>query len=100
MAYSPLGSGELVRHATLRQIGRARGVTAAQVALAWCVREPGIEAIPKSANVSSIEENRRAAELRLTSAELAEQDRISGTPCATAARGRLSGARRIRCPLC
>lgn len=72
MAYSPLGSGALAGHPVLKRIGDRRGATAAQIALAWCVRQAGMVAIPKSADSKRIEENLRAADLRLTEAELAE----------------------------
>jgi diketogulonate reductase-like aldo/keto reductase len=72
MAYSPLGSGALADHPLLRRIGERRSATAAQIALAWCVREPGVVAIPKSAEPRRIEENLRAGELRLNATELAE----------------------------
>lgn len=74
MAYSPLGSGVLADHPLLRRIGQRQRATAAQIALAWCVREPGVVAIPKSAEPRRIEENFRAVELRLSEAELAELD--------------------------
>jgi diketogulonate reductase-like aldo/keto reductase len=70
MAYSPLGRGSLARHAMLAQLGGERGVSAAQMALAWCLREPDVIAIPKSADPARIEENLAAANLRLSPAEL------------------------------
>ena len=80
MAYSPLGRGSLVRHPLLVQLGRARGVSAAQVALAWCLREPDVIAIPKSVDPARIEENLAAAQLRLTAAELAQIDQAFPPP--------------------
>jgi diketogulonate reductase-like aldo/keto reductase len=80
MAYSPLGRGSLVRHPLLVQLGRARGVSAAQIALAWCLREPDVIAIPKSVDPTRIEENLAAAQLRLTAAELAQIDQAFPPP--------------------
>ena len=74
MAYSPLRQGSLSQHSLLMQIGRERGVSAAQIALAWCLRDPDIVAIVKSANPKRIEENLRAAELRLSPEELRQID--------------------------
>ena len=74
MAYSPLGRGSLARAPLLQQIGRERGVSAARVALAWCLREPDVVAIPKSVDLVRIEDNLRAAELRLSLAELQRID--------------------------
>jgi diketogulonate reductase-like aldo/keto reductase len=74
MAYSPLGQGAVTEHALLQQIGHQRGVSAAQVALAWCVRESDVVAIPKSSDPRRIEDNFAAAQIRLTAQELAQID--------------------------
>jgi len=74
MAYSPLGQGALSEHRLLKELGRQRGVSAAQIALAWCIREPDIVAIPKSSDPKRIEENFSAAQLRLSAAELQQID--------------------------
>jgi diketogulonate reductase-like aldo/keto reductase len=80
MAYSPLGQGALARHPVLRRIGLERAVSAAQIALAWAVREPDVVAIPKSVEPQRIEENLRAGELRLSAAELAQIDAAFPAP--------------------
>lgn len=80
MAYSPLGEGRLVEHPVLKNLGEQRGVSAAQMALAWCVRQPGVVAIPKSAQPERIEQNLRAAQIRLTAAELQQIDRAFPPP--------------------
>ena len=80
MAYSPLQSGELADHPTLTKIGRDRGASAAQVALAWCVRDPDVVAIPKSVVPQRIEQNLAAAGLQLTASELAQIDRAFPPP--------------------
>jgi diketogulonate reductase-like aldo/keto reductase len=80
MAYSPLGRGSLTRHPLLVQLGRERGVSAAQIALAWCLREPDVIAIPKSVHPTRIEDNLRAAELRLTGADLRRIDEAFPAP--------------------
>jgi diketogulonate reductase-like aldo/keto reductase len=80
MAYSPLGRGELARHPLLVEMGRARDASAAQLALAWCLRQPDVVAIPKSTHAQRIDENLRAAELALTPAELAALDRAFPPP--------------------
>jgi len=74
MAYSPLGQGALAHHPVLERIARARAVSAAQIALAWTVREPDVIAIPKSVQPQRIEQNLQAAQLQLDPAELAELD--------------------------
>jgi len=75
MAYSPLGRGALTRHPALQQIALDRGATAAQVALAWCLRLPDVVAIPKSSHSERIDENWRAQQLHLRAEELAQLDR-------------------------
>jgi len=80
MAYSPLGQGSLTTHPLLEQLGEQRGVSAAQIALAWCVRAPDVVAIPKSVDPARIEDNFKAAQLRLSSAELQQIDRIFAPP--------------------
>ena len=74
MAYSPLGRGSMTQHPLLAQLGRERGVSAAQIALAWCVREPDVVATPKSTNLLHLEQNLRAADLRLSPGELKQID--------------------------
>ena len=74
MAYSPLGLGELAGHPVLAELGAARGLTAAQIALAWVVRHPDVAAIPKSLNPDRLQENLRAADVKLSVTELARID--------------------------
>jgi len=57
MAYSPLGGGDLARHKKLHELAASLGITGAQLALAWVIRQPNIVAIPKSVSKSKIEEN-------------------------------------------
>lgn len=80
MAYSPLGQGALADHPALNEIARARGLTAAQVALAWSIREADVVAIPKSVHPARITENLAAAQVTLSPAELATLDRAFPPP--------------------
>lgn len=80
MAYSPLGRGSLARHPLLTQLGRERDASAAQIALAWCLREPDVIAIPKSVEPERIEQNLRAQQLRLSAAELQQIDQAFPPP--------------------
>ncbi len=74
MAYSPLGqSGPLIQQAVLREVARRHDATAAQVALAWGLRRPGVISIPKAATPEHVRSNAAALDLRLTQADL---DRI------------------------
>lgn len=80
MAYSPVGQGgSLLRSAALKQIANRHGATPAQVALAWCMREP-VLAIPKAGTVEHVQENAEAAGLKLTEEDYAELDRAYPPP--------------------
>jgi len=80
MAYSPLGQGALANHPLLQQMARKRGLSAAQMALAWSIREPDVIAIPKSVNPQRLDENFAAAQVQLDAAELALLDRSFPPP--------------------
>ncbi len=57
-AYSPLARGEVFSdESVLEEIGRAKGKTAAQVALRWLVDQDNVSAIPKSTSREHIEAN-------------------------------------------
>ena len=80
MAYSPVGQGgKLLASAALRKVARKHGVSPAQVALAWCLREP-VVAIPKAGSIAHVEENAAAADLVLDEEDLAEIDRVFQAP--------------------
>jgi diketogulonate reductase-like aldo/keto reductase len=80
MAYSPLGQGDLARHPLLIRLGRERNLSAAQIALAWTLREPDVVAIPKSVQPQRIEQNLQAAQVRLSAAEIAQIDQAFPAP--------------------
>ena len=75
MAYSPLEQGGMKRSRALAEVGERHGVSAAQVALAWTVREDGIVSIPKAAEPAHVRENAAAAAVRLGAEDLAALDR-------------------------
>jgi diketogulonate reductase-like aldo/keto reductase len=70
MAYSPIDQGSLAADDTLARIGAARGLTAAQVALAWVLSQPGVVAIPKAVSPQHQQDNLAAAGVSLSEAEL------------------------------
>jgi diketogulonate reductase-like aldo/keto reductase len=84
MAYSPLGRGSLSRHPLLERLARARQVSAAQIAIAWSMRNPDLISIPKSSEVRRVEENWAARSLVLSDAECVELDRAFPPPHASA----------------
>jgi diketogulonate reductase-like aldo/keto reductase len=76
MAYSPVEQGRLLDHGKLSALASDLGVTAAQLALAWVLRKPGVIAIPKAATVQHVRENRAAADIALDTEVLARLDAI------------------------
>ncbi len=91
MAYSPVGQGDallrhpgdallrhpggsLLRHPTLQSIAAAHHATPAQIALAWALRHPHVAAIPKATQPQHVRENAEAADITLTTADLAALD--------------------------
>lgn len=74
MAYSPIDQGALRKEPVLAQIGARHDATAAQVALAWVMRQPDVIAIPKALSEAHQRENLAAAALQLDAADLAAID--------------------------
>ena len=69
-AYAPLAQGRAAIDKTLEAIGNKHGVSAAQVALAWLLGQPGVIAIPKAQRRES-----QLANLRAQDVQLDEDDR-------------------------
>lgn len=81
MAYSPVGQGgALLRHPTLVAVAARHGVTPAQVALAWAVRDPNVIAIPKAADPEHVRENAAAGGVTLGAEDLAQLDAAFAPP--------------------
>ncbi|GAB2474743.1 aldo/keto reductase [Luteococcus sediminum] len=83
MAYSPLEQARLFDAPgaeALTSIARRHEATAAQVALAWTIRDGNVLAIPKTADPARARENAAALELELTAEDLAELDRAFPAP--------------------
>ena len=80
MAYSPLDEGALLHHPALESAAARLGVSAAQLALAWVLRDPNVAAIPKAARPEHVRANRAAADLVLDAATLATLDRAFPPP--------------------
>jgi len=74
MAYCPIDQGALASDPTLVEIGGRLGVSAAQVALAWVLRQPDVIAIPKAGREQHLRENLAAAALALTDQDLRAVD--------------------------
>jgi diketogulonate reductase-like aldo/keto reductase len=80
MAYSPVEQGRLLRHAGLKALAAEKGVSAAQVALAWVLQKPGVVAIPKAATLAHVRQNRAALDLVLGADDLARLDALFPPP--------------------
>ena len=80
MAYSPIDQGQLAVDDALRTLADDRGVTPAQLALAWVLSQAGAMAIPKAVRETHLRENLAAAELVLSAAESTELDRRFPAP--------------------
>jgi diketogulonate reductase-like aldo/keto reductase len=80
MAYSPIEQGRLLGKRALSELARRRGVTPAQVALAWLLAREPVIAIPKAGQPAHVRENRAALDLVLAPEELAELDRAFPPP--------------------
>jgi diketogulonate reductase-like aldo/keto reductase len=74
MAYSPIDQGALAHNGVLARIGAARGLTAAQVALAWALRLPQVVAIPKAVSHEHLRDNLATADVSLSNDELQRID--------------------------
>ena len=68
-AWSPLGTGQLLKNETLRSIADAHGKSVAQVILHWCIRNEIIP-LPKSNNEGRIRENLQLDDFLLTEDEM------------------------------
>ncbi|MHA0337345.1 aldo/keto reductase [Sphingomonas aquatilis] len=82
MAYSPVEQGRLTSHPALDKVAAQIGGTAAQVALAWTLRHDGLIAIPKASSIAHVRENRAAADIVLSDADLATLDAAFPRPSA------------------
>lgn len=74
MAYSPVEQGRLLRNRTLQNIAKERGVTAAEVAIAWLLHQDNVIVIPKASTIAHVEQNRHALDIQLTTDDLSALD--------------------------
>jgi diketogulonate reductase-like aldo/keto reductase len=83
MAYCPIDQGSLAGDARIAALAQAHGLTAAQLALAWTLRDGGVIAIPKSAREAHLRDNLAAASAVLDGATRAALDRLFPPPHAS-----------------
>lgn len=80
MAYSPIEQGRMLSHPGLQGVAARHGATPAQVALAWLLRQYGLNVIPRAGTLEHVRENRGALDLHLTEQDLATLDRAFPPP--------------------
>lgn len=74
MAYSPIEQGRLLSHPAVATVAERRGVTPAQVALAWVILHEDVCAIPEAGSPEHVLENYRALQLDLDDEDMAMLD--------------------------
>lgn len=74
MAYAPFGPDGMLDHPALSLVAARHGATAAQVGLAWLLRQDMLCTIPRASTPDHVRENRGAADLVLTDDDLLELD--------------------------
>src|SRR5688572_415226 len=80
MAYCPIDQGALAGEPRLAALAQPLGLTAAQLALAWTLRDGGVIAIPKSVREAHLRDNLAVASLVLDPATRASLDRLFPPP--------------------
>jgi diketogulonate reductase-like aldo/keto reductase len=80
MAYSPIEQGRMLGNGELKKLAAKRGVTPAQLALAWLLHQDGVVVIPKAGRLDHLRENAAALEIKLTKDDLAALDRAFPAP--------------------
>jgi len=75
MAYSPIEQARMLGHAGLKRLAAKRGITPAQLALAWLLHQDGVVVIPKAGKITHVDENAAALDIKLTAEDLAALDR-------------------------
>lgn len=80
MVYSPVDHGRLLEHRAVRDLAAEKGVTPAQLAIAWVLRLPDVFAIAKASTRAHVIENRAALEIGFSQRELDQLDRLFPPP--------------------
>ncbi len=72
----PLGAGQALRSARVKDVATRNGATPSQVALAWLLaRSPVMLPIPGTSSTAHLEENAAAAQLKLSATDFATLDK-------------------------
>lgn len=79
-AYCPLGQGQLLGNAMLGRIAGKHGVAVSAIALAWLLSHENVQAIPKSSQVTRVNEFVQALRVKLDADDFAEIDKAFPPP--------------------
>jgi len=80
MAYSPIEQGRLLENKKLKVLASEIGVSAAQLSIAWSIRNNDIITIPKASNLEHVSQNIEAWTIKLEIAILDELDKLFKPP--------------------
>ncbi len=80
MAYSPIEQGLLAHNPELIRIAKAYQATPAQLAVAFLLEREGVIAIPKSASLKRVRENRGAADIEISEEDMDALDLAFSPP--------------------
>ena len=80
MAYSPVEQGALARNARLEAVAARHNATAAQIAIAWAMAQPGVIAIPKAVRQEHVRQNAAALDIKLAPEDFSDLDRAFPPP--------------------
>ena len=80
MAYSPLEQARLLDDSRLQALAAESGLSAAQLVLAWVIRDGDVLAIPKAGSVAHARQNAAVLGMTLSAEVRAEIDRLFPAP--------------------
>ena len=80
MAYSPIEQGRLLENKKLKALASEIGVSAAQLSIAWSIKNNDIITIPKASNLEHVSQNIEAWTIKLEIAILDELDKLFKPP--------------------
>ena len=80
MAYSPVEQGRILNNRILKAIAQEKGVSAAQIAIAWLLQQDNTIVIPKASKLEHIEQNYAAQNISLNADDLTKLDQAFPAP--------------------
>jgi len=75
-AHTPFERGTILNNPAVQQIAERHSASPSQVALAWLIQQPGVITIPMSTNVTHLEDNLGALDLKLSSKDIEQLDQL------------------------